>query len=387
MIRTVLAVAALALGLAAPSRAADPIVIGAPISQTGGLADSAEHVRKAFQLWQEQINAKGGLLGRQVEFKSYDDKSDPATAARLTERLITNDKVDLLLAPYGSAGTSTASAVAEKHKMVMLNVAGASDKIHQRGFKYIVQVVAPSSTYVSGIFPLAEAHGLKSAVYIARDYPAARDSYEEVKRQAEKQGIKILMTEYFPANTTDFSSYIARARDLAPDMWISIGYPNEAIEMLRQFKATNYLPKFFIHNGTSQEDFLKAVGKDGEYAFGMSLYEPPLKTMGNEEFVRDFKAKWGYEPGYYAACGWAAVKVLQEAVEKAGGTDQEKLRAVLGQLETETAFGPYKVDETGAQIAKKGLIVQVQNGKREIVWPFENATAKAVMPIPPWSKR
>jgi branched-chain amino acid transport system substrate-binding protein len=383
-----LAAAALALGMAAGTAgAAEPLVIGLPLSQTGSLADSAEHVRKALVLWQEQVNAKGGVLGRQVEFKIYDDKSDPATAARLTERLITNDKVDLLLAPYGSAGTSTASAVSEKHKYVMFNVAGASQKIHQRGFKYVIQIVAPISAYVAGVFPIAEEHGYKSIVFIARDYSAARDMENEIKEQAGKRGMKVLMTEFFPAGTADFSSYIARARDLNPDVWISVGYPNEAIEMIRQLKANNYLPKMFVHNGVAQEDFLTATGKDAEYAFGMSLYEPMLKTKDNEPFVRDFKAKWGYEPGYYAAVGWATGVILKEVVEKVGSTDQDKIRNALLEMKTETPFGPFDVDETGAQIAKKGLIVQVLNGKREIVWPDELQSAKPVLPMPNWSKR
>ena len=381
-----LATGPLVLG-ARPARAADPIVIGLPISQTGNLADSAAHVYKAFVLWQEQINAKGGLIGRPVELKIYDDKSDPATAARLTERLITSDKVDLLLSPYGSAGTSTASAVSEKHRVVMLNVAGASEMIHKRGFKYVFQVVAPVSSYVTGVFPLAQSQNYKSLVYVARDYSAARDMEKEVRRQSDKQGIKIEMAEYFPSGTLDFASYIARAREMAPDIWISVGYPNEAIEMIRQMKANNYLPKMFVHNGVSQEDFLKATGKDAEYAFGMSLYEAMLKTKDNAAFVRDFKKRWGYEPGYYSACGWGGIKVLEEAVTKIGSTDQEKLRQALLNLETETPFGPFKVDATGAQIAKKGLIVQVLKGEREVVWPDELRSAKPVLPLPGWSER
>ena len=137
--------AALAAVLIASPAAAQkqPVVIGSALALTGNLADSGEHVRKAFLLWQEEINAKGGLLGRPVEIKIYDDRSDGATAARLYERLITQDKVDLLLGPFGSASTATSSAVAEKHKRVFLNLAGASQSIHRRGFKYIFQVLPP----------------------------------------------------------------------------------------------------------------------------------------------------------------------------------------------------------------------------------------------------
>ncbi|MCC7272481.1 MAG: amino acid ABC transporter substrate-binding protein [Alphaproteobacteria bacterium] len=381
-------VATLALCAAAPPLpAAEPLVIGLPLSQTGNLADSAEHVRKGLTLWLEQVNVAGGILGRPVELKTYDDKSDPGTAVRLTERLITSDKVDLLISPFGSSATIAASAVNEKHRRVAMNVSGASQQIHQRGFRYIVQVVAPSNEYVAGIFPVAARAGHKTIAYIARDYTGARDVEAAVRALAAQHGMTIVMLEYFPAGTTDFSSHITRARDLKPDVWISIGYPNEAIEMIRQMRAGNYAPKMFVSNGVSQEDFITATGRDGDYAFGISLYEPGQKTKGNEAFVRDFRARWGYEPGYYAAMGWAAAAVLREAVEKAGTIDQEKIRGSLLELRTETPFGPFAVDATGAQVAKKAMIIQVRNGRREIVWPFELQTMAPVLPMPTWAER
>lgn len=153
----------LALAALAPAKAfgADPIRLGVALSQTGNLADSAEHYKRGVEVWRDQVNARGGLLKRQVELVLYDDRSDPATAARLYERLITNDNVDLLISPWGSASSATASAVAEKHKRVFINAGGASEAIHGRGFKYIFQSAASISAYVEGLGPIAEKHGLK----------------------------------------------------------------------------------------------------------------------------------------------------------------------------------------------------------------------------------
>lgn len=380
--------AAIALAfLASAVTAKEPIRVGLPLSMTGSLADSAAHIQKAVTLWQEQVNAKGGLLGRPVELKIYDDKSDIATAVRLTELLITSDKVHLLISPFGSGATIAASAVNEKHKMVTMNVAGASAKIHERGFKYIIQVVAPSDSYVEGIFPVAQKHGLKSIAFISRDYTASRDLGPKVQELAKQHGLTVPILEYYPAGTTDFSSYITRARQVNPDIWVTIGYQNECIEMVRQMRATNYAPKMFVSNGTSQEDFIKATGKDGEFVFGISLYEPVIKTAGNPDFVRDYKARWGSEPGYYAAMGYATAVIMARAVEQTGGTDHEKLRAALLALKTETPFGPFAVNETGLQVAKKAMIVQVRDGKREIVWPFELETRSPVLPMPAWAQR
>lgn len=383
--KTWLASIALATAVAAPALAQTQgtIRIGIALSETGNLADSSKHYWRGIELWRDNINAHGGLLGKKVEFVTYDDRSDAATSARLYERLITNDNVDLLVSTIGSAQAATATAVAEKHKRVMINGGGASESIQQRGFKYIFQTAARISAYVDGIDPLMKKYKVKSMAFISRDYAAARDMDKVLKGMAQKNGVSVVQDEYFPAGNVDFSSQIAKARQTRPELWVSVGYPNEAIEMVRQFHATNYTPKIFVHNGVAQEDFLKATGKDGEGAIGMSLYEPSLKTSGNAEFVKDFKARYGYEPGYYSSFGYVAVYVLGEAVKKAGSLDQDKIRDVLTTMKLDTIMGKHEVDpKTGMQIGIRGLLVQVQNGKREIVWPDELKSAEAKLPLP-----
>lgn len=386
--RTAAGLVGLAPFVARSALAADPIRLGVALSQTGNLADSAEHYKRGIEVWRDQVNGRGGLLGRPVEIVLYDDRSDPATAARLYERLITGDKVDLLISPWGSASSATSSAVAEKHKRVFINAGGASESIQSRGFKYVFQSAAAISAYVEGIGPIATKHGLKTIAFVARDYGAARDMRKSLDRVAAEHKLEVVLNEFFPAGTIDYSSNIARARQLNPDMWISIGYPNEAIEMVRQFRSVNYIPKFFIHNGASQPDFLKAVGKDGEFVCAMSLYEPILKTKGNELFVRDFKSKYGYEPGYYAGFAYAGSTVLEGAVVTTGSLDQDKLRDTLTTFETDTVMGHHKVDpKSGLQIGVKGLVDQIRGGRNEIVYPDDLKTADPVIPMPAWDKR
>ncbi|MBU2409609.1 MAG: ABC transporter substrate-binding protein, partial [Gammaproteobacteria bacterium] len=161
--KTLFASLAVTAALAAPSfaLAQDTVKIGIALSQTGNLADSANHYWRGVELWRDDVNARGGLLGKKVEFVVYDDRSDPATSARLYERLITNDNVDLLISTIGSAQTATATAVAEKHKRVMINGGGASESIQTRGFKYIFQTAARISAYVDGIEPMMKKYQVK----------------------------------------------------------------------------------------------------------------------------------------------------------------------------------------------------------------------------------
>ena len=222
---------ALATAVAAPSfaQAQDTVRIGIALSQTGNLADSAKHYWRGVELWRDEVNARGGLLGKKVEFVVYDDRSDAATSARLYERLITSDKVDLLVSTIGSAQAATATAVAEKHKRVMINGGGASESIQLRGFKYIFQTAARISNYVDGIDPLMKKYNVKTMAFVSRDYGAARDMEKVVKAMAKKNGVEMVLDEYFPSGNVDFSSQIARARQSRPDLWVSVGYPNEAI--------------------------------------------------------------------------------------------------------------------------------------------------------------
>ena len=386
--RLLLAATAAALSLAAPAYAADPVRIGVALSQTGNLADSAAPYFKGLDLRREQANARGGLAGHPIEFVVYDDRSDPATAARLYEKLITDDKVNLVISSLGSATAATGSAVAEKHKVIMINGGGAAEAIQQRGFKYVFQTAARISSYADGIVPMIEKYKIKSMALVSRDYAAARDISKTIKEQIKEKDVKVVMDEYFPAGTADFSSQIAKGQQLQPDLWIGLLYPSEAIETVRQFHSMNYMPKFFIANGVSQDDFITSAGKDAEYALGMSLYEPSLPSEGNKEFVKTYHDKYNSDPGYYAAFGFVAGTVLEAAIKKVGSIDTEKVREVLTTLKLGTVMGKHEVDPTTyMQIGVRGLVVQVQNGKREVVWPEEYRTAEPKLPIPAWDKR
>ncbi|HYG13405.1 MAG TPA: ABC transporter substrate-binding protein, partial [Methylophilaceae bacterium] len=127
---------AIATTVALPAFAQDTVKIGIALSQTGNLADSAAPYFKGLDLWREQANSRGGMAGKKIEFVVYDDRSDPATSARLYERLITNDNVNFVMSSLGSATSAAGSAVAEKHKMLFINAGGAAEAIQQRGFKY-----------------------------------------------------------------------------------------------------------------------------------------------------------------------------------------------------------------------------------------------------------
>ena len=156
--------------------------------------------------------------------------------------------------------------------------------------------------------------------------------------------------------------------------------------MVKNFRRLGFAPRLFVAQGAADPDFIKRVGQDAEFAVGIAAYERRAVTRGNAQFVHAYTQKWSAEPGLLAAEGYAAAKVLEEAVRRAGGTDTDKLRETLAALETETPLGGYRVDRDGVQLAARPLLVQIIRGRREIVWPEAFATAK-LQPYAAWETR
>ena len=380
--------ALLALVLAAaPAQAQQPVLVGAAMPRSGILADLAADLGKALLLWQEETNAAGGLLGRRIELRLLDDRSESAAAGRLYEQLVREHAAELLIGPLGSAASLVAAAVAERNRRVMMNATGTARAVHRAGYRYVFQVPAPLAAYGAGALEAARGLGLRRIVLLAREDPGARESAGRAREEAAALGLAAGEVELYSPGTSDFAPQVARARAAGAEGWIAFGLAQDAAEMVKTFRKLGYAPRLFVAQGAADPEFVARVGQDAEYAIGISPYERRAATRGNAQFALGFAKRWSAEPGHLAAQGYAAAKLLEEAVRRAGSLEQEKLRATLAELESETPLGPYKVDRNGGQLAARPLLVQIQKGRREIVWPEALATARLQMPYPAWEAR
>ena len=371
---------------AAPAFAQQPVVVGAAMPLSGILADIAADFRKALLLWQEEVNAGGGLLGRRVELMLLDDLSASGAAGRLYEELILVHKVDLLIGPLGSAASLGAAAAAERNRRILMNATGAARSVHRAGFRYVFQTAAPLAAYGTGALELARGLGVKRVMLLAREDPNAREMASRARDAAPAAGLATAEVEVYAQGSTDFSPQVARARSSGAEAWIAFGLPQDAAEMVKNFRRLGFAPRLFVAQGAADADFIRRVGQDAEFTVGIAPYERRATTRGNAQFVQGYARKWSAEPGHIAAEGYAAAKVLEEAVRKAGSLEAEKLREVLAALETESPLGRYKVERSGAQIAAQPLLVQISRGRREIVWPEALAAVK-LQPYPGWEAR
>jgi branched-chain amino acid transport system substrate-binding protein len=372
---------------AAPARAQQAVVVGAALPLSGQLADIAADYRKALLLWQEEVNAAGGLLGRRVEFRLLDDQSDSAAAGGLYGRLIGEYKATLLLGPLGSAASLGAAAAAERARRVLVNATGASAAVTKAGYRYVFQVPAPLGSYGLEALELARGLGVRRVRVLGRDDPGSREMAKATHEAAAKQGFAAGELEVYGRDTEDFAPQIARARKAGAEAWIAFGLARDAAGLVKSLRRAKYAPRLFVAQGAADPEFIKLVGQDAEYAIGISAYERAAATPGNARFVQAFTQRWSAEPASLAAKGYAACKVLETAVRGAGSFDQEKLRAALAALETATPLGPYRVDRDGAQVAARPLLVQIDRGRREIIRPEALATARPRLPYPAWGER
>ena len=361
-------------------------MIGAVISQTGAQADLGAEYARGIEVWRDAVNADGGLLGRRVELRVLDDGSHARRNAELYARLIREEKVDLLIGPYGSAATLIAAGEAERARRVMVNGAGPAAVVQGRGPRYLFQSAIPYSAYGTGALEIAAEAGFRRLLILARDEPGALEAAEAARAAAAKT-FTVGAIEVFRPGLADFTTQVARARAAQAEAWIAFGDVREAAEMVKTFRKLDYAPPLFFVSGASHPRLIALLGQDAEGTLGAVDFDPRLGVAARA-FAKVFAAKWNVEPGLPAAQGYVAGTVLAAGVRSAGTLNQEKLREALAELEINTLFGEYRVaPDSGLQTGAKPMVVQILKGRRQVVWPPAAETAKWFLPYPRWEER
>ena len=378
-----------ALGVAAPSLAQGPIRIGASLSLTGTYAALGQNQQRGYQLCTKHMNEKGGVLGRKLEFVFYDDQSQPATGVRLYERLITQDKVDLVMGPYSSAITEAVANVNERYKMPIVAPMASTTSIFKKGRKFVFMVQSPAEVYLEGLIDLAVKKGLKTVALINEDTLFPKATVQGTLELAKKKGLQVVFVEAYPKGHTDFSAILTKLRAANPDVLGAATYFDDAVAITRQMKELNVNPKLYgVTVGGDLPKFYELLGKNAEFVYGATQWEPELPYPGAREFAEAYLKEFpGADLSYHSAGGYGGCQVLVEAIKRAGSLDGEKIRAEIIKLDTKTVYGAFNVDDDGFQIAHTMVMFQWQDGKKVIVWPDELASGPARFPTLPWTQR
>ena len=387
------ALAALSVSLAlvvssVPATAQGPIKIGASLSLTGTYAQPGRFQHEGYQLCQKDLNAKGGVLGRQVEIVVYDDQSNPSTGVRLYEKLITEDKVDGVMGPYSSAISEAVANVTEKYNKVNVSPLAATTSIFKKGRKYMFMVISPAEVYLEGLVDIAAKRGLKSIAIINEDTLFPKTSAQGTAELAKKAGMQVVFQEAYPKGNQDFSALLTKLKAVNADVLAAATYFDDAVALARQMRELGVNPKMLgVTVGGDIPKFQELLKGTAEYIYGSSQWEATLPYPGAKDFNEAYIKQFKQEPSYHSAAGYAGCMLYAEGVKKAGSLEPDRVREALLALKTRTMFGDYQVDKDGFQTAHKMVLLQWQDGKRVVVWPDDLASGKPRFPTPPWNAR
>jgi len=384
----------------------EKIIIGHPEGMSGTYAKAGEQAIGGVRACINWVNqAYGGVKigGKKVplEYKYYDCESKKEGVTSLIERLITVNKVNVVFAPYSSGLTLSGAPVAEKYKMLYMDHGGASDRIFQQGYKYIVQTIGPGTRYHMGTLDMIRKidPAAKRVALVYEDDEFSRMVQKGAEGHAKKLGFEIVFNRTYPGKVTDLTPVLSDMKAAKPEIVIGGGHYEDGQLFCRQMGdldinvkalslvASATLPAF--------HDALKSLAEGvmgpshWEYGVTYSVEEAKkvnLRWIGpsQDEFVKLFKEALGKDviPDYHAAEAGAQVLAYVLAVEKANGADPTAVRAALGELKFMSFYGAWDVDDTGLQVGHSMVDMQWQGGKRVIIWPPEAATGKLYYPMP-----
>ncbi len=376
-------------GLAlADHRPGNVVVMGGSWALSGGYAVAAASILKGRKLYVEELNARGGLLGHRVELEILDDESDRRTAIQHYETLITEGAVDLVLGPYSSTITDAVANVMERYRRPFIG-SGTAPVIFQRGRRFVFRLpMAVSQDYQKGAFRLAKDLGLRRVAIISESSVFPRQVTEGALEWAATLGLEVVLLENYRKEQSDFTALLRKVESSGAEAVFSNGYYFDAVAQTRQLRELQIDVKLFAATlGPAAPQFVEALGPTAEFVVGFSAWEPRpvLGHPGMKEFIEHYERRFGEKPNYRAALGYAEMQIYEAAVTQAGSFDPEKLRDAFASIEVDTVYGPWRVDEHGF-MSIDGLAIQIQNGKRVIVWPAHLAEA-AFLPMPKWDER
>lgn len=387
------ALAAIAATAGSAARKASPIKIGISLSLSGDFSDPGKFAEQGYKLWAKLVNAKGGILGRQVQLIIQDDASNPTQAATNYQNFITKDHVDLTFGPFSTLLTAPSAAVASRYGYAFIEPAGGGpavfdQKLHNVFFTQPAPIVESGDVFVNWVLSLPKSKRPKTAAYPELDDPFSAPIAERMRQQFEKAGIKTVYQTVYPSETVDMTPIVSKIAAAKPDMIVGGTQAGDGYALVKALVQAKFSPNFlFEANGpNSPGEFPNKVGASNtEGIFSASDWFPKAKTYQNPYFVQQFLKAYGgnadgIDPG--SAEAFAVGQVAQRVIQKVG-LNNAKIIAALHKGSWPTVEGNLHWDAIG-QPTGKFLLMEWIGGKLYPVLPKNVAIKKPTYPKPNW---
>ena len=357
------------------ANAADSIRIGVSLGLTGTYAGPAKMQERGYELWEQDINRRGGILGRPLEIIIRDDKSDKEEATKIYRDLITRQRVDLIFGPYSSEITVAVAPILEEFGYPTLLPGAAADRIWKQGYKNVFGLFIPASKYALEMLRLVVLHDLHRVAIVYADDEFSVEVADGAKKWAHRANREVVVFETFKKGTRDLRDFAIKAKEARAELIVVAGHFNESVDMRRALKSVGWYPRaYFATIGPTLQKYADVMKQDAEFTFSASLWEPDerLEFPSSLEFIREFKGAYKILPSYHAANAYAAGQVIEAAITDAGSLDRDKIRQALYDLDVHVAIGRFRVDRFGVPIKHRPLIIQWLGGEKVIVYPEQH---------------
>ncbi|HXL48624.1 MAG TPA: amino acid ABC transporter substrate-binding protein [Xanthobacteraceae bacterium] len=375
------------------AQSGEPIKIGYSMALTGGLAPNGKSALLAQKIWEEEVNAKGGLLGRPVKLIYYDDKSSPAEVPSIYTKLLDIDKVDLIIGPYATAMIAPAMPIVIQRKKTFVGLLGLavnSEFNYPNYFAMIPSGPDAKPAFTKGFFDVAMAQDSKpqTVAIVAADQEFSRNAADGARENAKKAQLKVVYDKTYPPSTTDFAPIVRAIQATNPDLVVVCSYPPDSVGMVRAVNEIGFKPKM-IGGGMVGLQATAIKTQLGPLLNGFTNYDfwlpvPKMDFPGVADLMKRYQARAaaeGVDPlGYYMApWGYAQLQVLQQAVEGTKSLDDAKLGDYIRANTFKTVVGDVKFGKGGEWAESRVLQVQFQNVKGNDVAQFKDISTQVVV--------
>jgi len=369
------------------------IKIGSSMAMTGGLGPNGKSALLAWKIWEEDVNAKGGLLGRKVKLIFYDDQSNPSTVPGIYTKLLDVDKVDLVVGGYATAMLAPAMPVIMQHKKTFIGLLGLAVNSEFNYPNYFVMIPSgpdPKPAFTQGFFEIAMAQNPKpkTVAIVAADQEFSRNASDGARQNAKKYGLQVVYDKSYPPSTTDYSSIVRAIQATNPDVVVVCSYPPDSVGIIRAVNEIGFKPKL-IGGGMvgPQNTAMKAqLGPllNGFVNYDFWLPVPKMQFPGVDELMKKYQARAGSEGvdslGYYMAPqAYAQLQVLEQAITATKSLDDQKLADYIRANTFKTVLGDVKFGKGGEWAQPRVLQIQFQNVKGNDAAQFKDVQTQVVL--------
>jgi len=367
--------------------------IGVITSLTGSNAAFGQAHKNGYTIALEELNAKGGLLGKKVELDYYDDQSRPDQAVQGVSKLVDQDRVPIVLGAYSSESTRAIVPVVTQKQVPLIMPTAVADNVMESNSPWVFRICAGSGSFAAATLDFLKNNGdPKKLAIVYENTNFGQSNNKSMTEAAKAAGLELVDSEAYQASSPDYKSLLQRVKGKNPEVIYFASYLLDASTLMRQSEQLGLNPKYFTSAGTgfAAAEFPtpdKGAGKYAEYTFSVSQWLPSVKWKGSAEFDQKYFQLAGSHPAYHGMEAYAVLVVAAAAIDKAKSKQPQAIRDAVKDVNLpETPFGPVKFDARG-QNQHPVLVTQVQSGQYKVVWPSDAAESKPIIPTPEWSKR